>query len=129
MARATQRHLLCKSFSRSNDQTSPNSTTDGYLLSARARVQPRTAPTNHSNMSRLERTLQLDMVGVIQATLSPLLNLAILTKLSCDSVVRVFLGLGRLLHCVFDAQRFALTGKKPRLEINVFPDVDQKNGG
>lgn len=80
-------------------------------------------------MSRLERTLQLDMIGVIQATLSPLLNLAILTELPCDSVVRVFLGLDRLLHYVFDAQRFALTGKKPRLEINVFPDVRPRKRG
>lgn len=75
--------------------------------------QVRTARTNHSNVSRLERTLQLNMVGVIQATPNTLLNLAILTELPCDGVVRVFLGLDRLLHCVFDAQRFALTRKKP----------------
>lgn len=113
MCRKIKHHLLCKSFTRSDDQTSTNSTTDGCLLSARARVQVRTVRTNHSNVSRLERTLQLNMVGVIQATPNTLLNLAILTELPCDGVVRVFLGLDRLLHCVFDAQRFALTRKKP----------------
>lgn len=80
-------------------------------------------------MSRLERTLQLNMVGVIQTTLNTLLNLAILTELPCDSMARVFLGLGRLLHCVFDAQRFALTRKKPREEINVIPDVRLRRRG
>ena len=129
MCMETKRHLLCKSFSRSNDQTSTNSTTDGCPLSARARVQSRTKPTNHSNMSRLERTLQLNMVGVIQATLNSLLNFAILTELPCDGVVRVFLGLGRLLHCVFDAQGFALTREKPRLEIKEIPDVRPRRRG
>lgn len=123
MSGETKHHLLCKSFSRSNDQTSTNSTTDGCPLSARARVQPRAAPTNHSNVSRLERTLQFNMVGVIQTTLSTLLNLAILTELPCETMVRVFLGLGRLLHYVFDAQMFALTRKKPRLEVKVIADV------
>jgi hypothetical protein len=65
-------------------------------------------------MSRLERTVQLDMVWVVQTTLT-LLNLAILTELSRDSVVRVFLGLDRLLHCVFDAQVIALTMEKARV--------------
>lgn len=129
MCMETKHHLLCKSFSRSNDQTSTNSTTDGCSLSARARFQPGAAPTNHSNMSRLKCTLQLNMVGVIQTTLSPLLNLAIFTELPCDSMVRVFLDLGGLLHCVFDAQRFALTRKKPREEIKIIADVRPRRRG
>jgi hypothetical protein len=44
-----------------------------------------------------------------------LLNLAILTELPRDGVVRVFFGLGRLFHCVFDAQRVALTMEKVRV--------------
>jgi hypothetical protein len=65
-------------------------------------------------MSCLERTVQLDMIWVVQTTLT-LLNLAIHTELPRDSVVRVFRGLDRLLHRVFDAQRIALTTEKARV--------------
>lgn len=58
--------------------------------------------------------MQLNVVGVIQTTLNTLLNLAIIAELPCDGMVLVFIGLGKLLHYVFDAQRFALTRKKPR---------------
>ena len=123
-------HLLWKSFTGSDDQARTNSTTDGCLLSTNARVRLRTTPTNHSNMSRLKRTMQLNMVGVVQATLTTLLNLDILTDLPCEGIVRIFIDFGRLLHCGFDAQRFALTRKNARVKGKSNPRCKtRKTGG
>lgn len=79
-------------------------------------------------MSRLERTLQLNMVGVIQTTLSTLLNLAILAELPRDGLVWAFFGFERLLHCVRRAEVCADEEKASVGEKRNFQVAEQEDG-